>query len=263
MNEVLKRNEARRIAASIDRLPEPVDRPELTGLKQHSCLLLKTHTEDCAVFAQNTTRERSRMPRTIGVMISSLAVLGFVSIAAAAPVASIIATQVSAREVVVPVAFKCEMVEGKLVCGKTGGNKNRDDDDDDDDDDKPKKSKDKVIPKTCGKKVNCEVGYVKLSKPNAHGACCEARDAPAKAEKCKFPGQINPPNCDCPQGTEFMGYKGCMPKLDNWSCKATAPSGYTYLSYRAASEGDAVTQFIQETKRRNFVVTGPITCERK
>ena len=262
MNEVLKRNEARRIAASIDRLPEPVDRPELTGLKQHSCLLLKTHTEDCVVFAQNTTRERSRMPRTIGVMISSLAVLGFASIAAAAPFASI-SPHKSLHE---KLSFRSpSSAKGgrQARLRKTGGNKNRDDDDDDDDDDKPKKSKDKVIPKTCGKKVNCEVGYVKLSKPNAHGACCEARERRQKAEKCKFPGQINPPNCDCPQGTEFMGYKGCMPKLDNWSCKATAPSGYTYLSYRAASEGDAVTQFIQETKRRNFVVTGPITCERK
>ena len=162
------------------------------------------------------------MPRTIGVLVSSLAVLGFVSTAAAAPSASVIAAQVSPREVVVPVAFKCEMVEGKLVCGKTGGSKSRDDDDDDndDDDDRPKKSKDKVIPKTCGKKVNCEVGYVKLSKPNAHGACCEA--APAKqqeAAKCKFPGQINPPNCDCPPGTEFLGYKGCVRVTEVDYCK--------------------------------------------
>ena len=50
------------------------------------------------------------MPRMIGVIISGLAVLGFASIAAAAPVASPIGAQVSLREVVVPVAFKCEMV---------------------------------------------------------------------------------------------------------------------------------------------------------
>jgi len=165
------------------------------------------------------------MPRMIGILVGSLAVLGFVSTAAAAPSASVIAAQVSPREVVVPVAFKCEMVEGKLVCGKTGGSKSRDDDDDDndDDDDRPKKSKDKVIPKTCGKKVNCEAGFVKLEKPNKYGACCEAREG-LPAAKCKFPGQINPPNCDCPDGTEFMGYRGCLPK------KAEPPEKKYYCS---------------------------------
>ena len=166
------------------------------------------------------------MPRIIGVFVSSLAVLGFVSISAAAPIAPAIAVQVSPREVVVPVAFKCEMVEGKLVCGKTGGSKSRDDDDgDNDDDDRPKKSKDKVIPKTCGKKVNCEAGFVKLEKPNKYGACCEAREGlpppqQQEAEKCKFPGEVGtPPNCSCPPGTEFMGYRGCLPK------KAADPIG--------------------------------------
>ena len=168
------------------------------------------------------------MLRIIGVLVSSLAVLSFVSMAAAAPVASAIAAQVSPREVVVPVAFKCEMVEGKLVCGKTSGGKSSDDDDDDDNDDddnKPKKSEDKVIPKTCGKKVNCEAGFVKLEKPNKYGACCEAREGlpPPKqqeAEKCKFPGEVGtPPNCECPPGTEFMGYRGCLPK------KAADPVG--------------------------------------
>ena len=173
------------------------------------------------------------MPRMIGVVISSLAVLGFVSTASAAPSASVIAIQVSSGDVVGPVAFKCEMVEGKLVCGKTDGSKSRDDDDDDndDDDDRPKKSKDKVIPKTCGKKVNCEAGFVKLEKPNKYGACCEAREGlpPPKqqeAEKCKFPGQINPPACDCPPGTEFMGFKGCVTvaKKQQSYCSTFVPS---------------------------------------
>ena len=168
------------------------------------------------------------MPRAIGILICGLAVLGFVSMTAAAPVASTIAAHVSPREVAVPVAFKCEMVEGKLVCGKTSGSKSRDDENDDEDD-RPKKSKDKVIPKTCGKKVNCEAGFVKLEKPNKYGACCEAREGlpPPKqqeAEKCKFPGQINPPACDCPPGTEFMGFRGCLPK------KAEQPKGGSYCS---------------------------------
>ena len=164
------------------------------------------------------------MPRMIGILVSSLAFLGFVSMAAAAPIASVIGCQVSPRAVVIPVAFKCEMVEGKLVCGKTRGSKSHDENDDDDND-QPKKSKDKVIPKTCGKKVNCEAGFVKLEKPNKYGACCEAREGlpPPKqqeAEKCKFPGEVGtPPNCSCPPGTEFMGYRGCLPK------KAADPIG--------------------------------------
>jgi hypothetical protein len=164
------------------------------------------------------------MPRMIGILVGSLAVLGFVSIAAATPVASPIATQDSAHEVVVPVAFKCEMVEGKLVCGKTGASKSRDDDDDDNDDDdgRPKKSKDKEIPKTCGKKVNCEAGFVKLEKPNKYGACCEAREG-LPPEKCKFPGQINPPKCDCPPFTEFLGYRGCVKCVDKCNSACAKP----------------------------------------
>jgi len=86
--------------------------------------------------------------------------------------------------------------------------------DDDDDEDKPKNSK-KAI--NC-KKARCEPGMVVLDKPNKYGACCEAREGlpPPKAaepEKCKFPGEVGtPPNCECPPGTEFMGYKGCLPK---------------------------------------------------
>ena len=168
------------------------------------------------------------MPRTIGVIISSLAVLGFVSIAGAAPFAKNIAAEVAAQDLLIQVDFKCRKVDGKLVCGSTKGNKNRDDDDEDDD--QPKKSKDKVIPKTCGKKVNCEAGFVKLEKPNKYGACCEAREGlppkPQEAAKCKFPGQINPPTCDCPPGTEFMGYKGCVTvaKKQQSYCKSFEPS---------------------------------------
>ena len=166
------------------------------------------------------------MARAIGVFISGLAVMGFISMAEASPFTSDIAVQVSSRDLIGQVDFKCRKVDGKLVCGSTKGNENRDDDDDDDD--KPKKSKDKVIPKTCGKKVNCEAGYVKLEKPNKYGACCEAREGlpPPKqqeAEKCKFPGQINPPACDCPPGTEFMGYRGCLPKK-------AEPKGGSYCS---------------------------------
>ncbi len=120
------------------------------------------------------------------------------------------------------VGFNCDFVNGKLVCGgkngggdKQGGSKKPNNDGEND---QPNKSKDKVIPKTCGKKVNCEAGFVKLEKPNKYGACCEAREGlpppkQAEPEKCKFPGEVGtPPNCSCPAGTEFMGYRGCLPK---------------------------------------------------
>ena len=156
------------------------------------------------------------MCRTVMIiLVTSLGVLGFATTASASTLTTGLGVRLSASDVIVPADFKCGMVDGKLVCGSTKGNKDRDENDDDDDD-KPKKSKDKVIPKTCGKKVNCEAGFVKLEKPNKYGACCEAREGlpPAKqqeGEKCKFPGEVGtPPNCKCPDGTDFQGYKGCV-----------------------------------------------------
>lgn len=82
---------------------------------------------------------------------------------------------------------------------------------------KDEAKKDKSKPLNC-KKAKCEPGLIKLDKPNIYGACCQAgAEAPQKkpeTEKCKFPGEVGtPPNCSCPPGTEFMGYKGCVPKL--------------------------------------------------
>jgi len=63
----------------------------------------------------------------------------------------------------------------------------------------------------------CPPGYVVLDKPNKYGAYCEPKEglpktpAEEEAEKCKFPGQIGKaPNCTCPDGTEFLGFKGCV-----------------------------------------------------
>lgn len=84
-------------------------------------------------------------------------------------------------------------------------------------------------------------------------------------KKCQLPGQVGePPNCKCPQGTELKGSKGCMPEVNRWVCeaKATGP-GLNTGAYDAVSEGDAVTQFVQEMKRLKAESTGPITCTRK
>ena len=104
--------------------------------------------------------------------------------------------------------FKCGLVNGKLVCGdkKSSG------DADDEDNQKPKAGE---ATKNC-KKARCEPGLVVLEKPNKYGACCEPKEgspapAPAEAQKCPY-GMIGTPpnNCDCPTGTDFQGYKGCV-----------------------------------------------------
>ena len=79
--------------------------------------------------------------------------------------------------------------------------------------------------KNC-KKARCEPGMFVLDKPNIYGACCQAgaeplkhKTAPAEKEKCKFPGEVGePPNCKCPDDTEFMGYKGCVKKVEQKVC---------------------------------------------
>lgn len=110
--------------------------------------------------------------------------------------------------------FKCGLVNGKLVCGdkKTKSGKNDNDDDDDDQPKNKKKSGNK-----CEGDNHCGAGYKDLETPNKYKACCEPNEgtqsAPKEAEKCKFPGEVGtPPNCTCPPGTEFMGYKGCLAK---------------------------------------------------
>jgi hypothetical protein len=74
---------------------------------------------------------------------------------------------------------------------------------------KKKKNKDTSTPG----EHSCPPGYVVLDKPNKYGAFCEPKEGlPAPApEKCKFPGEIGtPPNCTCPNNTEFLGFRGCV-----------------------------------------------------
>jgi len=107
--------------------------------------------------------------------------------------------------------------------------KHDDDDDDDDDDDHSKK-------KNNGQKERaCPPGYVVLEKKNQYGAFCEPKEGlpkPTTTEKCKFPGEVGtPPNCTCPPGTEFMGYRGCLPKKADPvgpSPKKTVKECYTF-----------------------------------
>jgi hypothetical protein len=129
---------------------------------------------------------------------------------------------------VLKAGFGCVMQQGKLVCGKTKKSDDNDDDDDGGDDDKPKKNK--ATGNKCAGDNDCGAGYTDLETPNKYGACCEAAEAsktaPQEAEKCKFPGEIGtPPNCQCPDGTEFRGYKGCLKyKQATWCEKAYVAS---------------------------------------
>lgn len=113
--------------------------------------------------------------------------------------------------VVTSIGLKCGLVNGKLVCGDKGGS-NQKSDDADDDHPKKKKKKNKNSERAC------PPGYVVLEEKNKYDAFCEPKEGlpppkPSEAEKCKFPGEVGtPPNCSCPTGTEFMGYKGCLPK---------------------------------------------------
>ena len=99
---------------------------------------------------------------------------------------------------------KCITIGDKRICFEDGKDKSNDDADN-------AKSQ-----KTCAKKkISCPAGYVVLDKPNKYGACCEPKEGlpPTPIEqKCKFPGsQVGtPPNCTCPDGTEFLGFKGCI-----------------------------------------------------
>jgi len=203
---------------------------------------------------------------TIAAVFAVLAITCFSVFASANPLSP---TSVATTGDVHVVGFKCGLVNGKLVCGdkQSGGNKQGGSKKQSNGDEKPKKAKDKAIPKTCGKKVNCEPGFVRLEKPNKYGACCEAREGlpPTKAaepQKCKFPGEVGtPPNCSCPTGTEFLGYKGCV-KTNSWGCMAKVASGGDVTMFLTApSEAGAKQVYVSRLKAENKTTpSGPITC---
>jgi len=82
--------------------------------------------------------------------------------------------------------------------------------------------------KTPGER-SCPPGYVVLDKPNKYGAFCEPKEGLPKndGEKCKFNMMGTPPDCHCPDGYDFLGYKGCV-KLDTSSSCATDKRDSTY-----------------------------------
>lgn len=114
----------------------------------------------------------------------------------------------------VQAGFKCGLVNGQLICGDKKSKSGKTDDNDEQDDQPKNKKKSGNI---CEGDNHCGAGYTDLETPNKYKACCELNEgsqaAPKEAEKCKFPGEVGtPPDCTCPPGTEFMGYRGCLPK---------------------------------------------------
>jgi hypothetical protein len=134
--------------------------------------------------------------------------------------------------------------------------------DKDDDDDKPKKSK----PFNC-KKAKCDPGEFKLDKPNIYGACCQAGAEPLKhntkpdePKKCQFPGEV-PPDCNCPKGWEFMGYKGCVKEVvQTICCTGKFPNGES--TGRDCGAPEAEVRKITASARKIGDPTPPssITC---
>jgi hypothetical protein len=140
--------------------------------------------------------------------------IAFLAIAAVLVIASVHCGSAIAKE-------KCITIGEKRMCFEDGKNKKGNDapaEKEDNDDDDAGVAKPQATGNKCEGPIVCDPGYVVLDKPNKYGACCEAREGlpppkTAEPEKCKFPGEVGtPPNCTCPPGTEFMGYKGCLPK---------------------------------------------------
>ena len=152
------------------------------------------------------------MPRIIGAFVSSLAVLGFVSMAAAAPVATDIVAKVSSRDLVEKVDFKCRKVEGgKIVCGSTKGNKNKDRDDDDDD------QKGKGEGKGKGKQEDSGLSECTIQTPNSGGGC---KNGTWKCEKMKSGKKC----CGCvPNKNAPTGGGGAQPTCESQCAAKCAP----------------------------------------
>lgn len=200
---------------------------------------------------------------TIAAVFAVFAITCFSVFASANPLSP---TSVATTGDVHVVGFKCGLVNGKLVCGdkQSGGNKQGGSKKQSNDDEKPKKAKDKAIPKTCGKKVNCEPGFVRLEKPNKYGACCEAREGlppTQSAEKCKFGMIGTPPNdCRCPAGTDFQGYKGCVKTPSEICCSAQvtekdgSPAPSPAFGVCRATEAAARSETIALCNGNNFII---------
>ncbi len=165
-------------------------------------------------------------------------------------------------------ASKCIGIGQKRIClDDEDPANNAGDGDDDDEKPKKKKNKGKKTGNICaGKDVSCPAGYVVLDKPNKYGACCEPKEGLPKseAEKCKFPGEVGtPPNCHCPENTEFVGYKGCVTIGFRCVVKYWEVGPAQDLTYDYTGIGDEIKvrgELSKEMDLRKYHAKGPVTC---
>lgn len=131
---------------------------------------------------------------------------------------------------VIAVDFKCKLTDEGLVCGNTKKKKKKNNNGGGDG-------------ASNNGEGSCGPGYVALDKPNKCGALCQpvegdpcakpAAPAEVQANECsKFPGMVGTyPDCTCPEGTDFQGYKGCV-KLNAGRICQVFPRSFTSTEYQ-------------------------------
>jgi hypothetical protein len=197
---------------------------------------------------QSTTSERSRMPRMIGVLVSCLAVLGFVSMAGATPLVPK-ATALFAPDVLIQVDSKCKKVDGKLVgdC-KKNGKKHRDDDDDDDDHHKKGKGKGKG-------KQDTGLSECTIQTPNSGGGC--KTGFKRVCEKMKSGKQC----CGCVADKSVPG-GGNEPPKDTFCCTAVPSDGTPTATVCKVGQKEAF-KAAHAAVTANGKTVGQMTCNKQ
>ena len=149
---------------------------------------------------------------------------------------------------VLQVKFDCNLVGGKLVCGrKKGGDDDKVKDDDDDDNDDAN---------------DTGLTECKIQQPGSGGGCgtgfkqvCEKMKSGKKCCDC-----VPDPNAEPAGDTQTQP---AAPK--RFSCEADvlpATVGHSYYGgIAAANEAEARSQFDAHLKQRNFTLNGPVTCK--
>jgi len=191
------------------------------------------------------------MPRIIGVLVSSLAVLGFVSMAGATPLSQK-APGVSTPDVLFQVDSKCRKVDGKLVGNcKKSGKKHRDDDDDDDDDDHHQKGKGKGQ----GKHEDSGLSECTIQTPNGGGGCktgfkrvCEKMKSGKKC--CGCVADPNAPKSEAKPLPPALGF----------CCVASSPSIPGSGTVRPCSTTEALARQQAQSQLINGKPPEKITC---
>lgn len=215
-------------------------------------------------------------------LVTLILALAFGCAASAGPLPAPGLTRSGAAGFVEPAGAPCIMIGDKRICldiedkGKTPKKQDEQPGEDDvtpggEQGGQPENKQDgsaetKKTGNICQGEIACPPGYVVLDKPNKYGACCEPKEGfPAPAtEKCKFPGEVGtPPNCHCPENTEFVGYKGCVTVGFRCVVKYWEVEPAQDLTYDYTGIGDEITvrgELSKQMDLRNYHAKGPVTC---